>query len=861
VQRVPSSKIAVPELPPGFTPRPELLAYLDRAEPHQLVAVIAPPGYGKTLLLADWVRRSGPPTAWVSVDHDDVTPRLWSAILTALAALPVVPVDSLLHRLAHSGSDSVRRDLVEDLIAALDELGTVVRLILDDVHDITARELLGDLSRLVQHRPATLRLILSSRTDPPIALPRLRLKGELHELRADRLRFSADDAATLMRSAGLRLTSYEIERLHSRTEGWVAGLRLATIALRHTSDTGTFIAQFSGDERSVADYLTSEVLSRLPTRKLDFLRATSVCARMPAGLAVALTERPDAAKILDDLGRETALVERTGTADYRIHSLLRTYLEASLLRHSPALHHNLNGVAARWWTDEPAHALRHAERAGDRELIIELLHRMAIPLLLRGQAQPVRRGLDAVGPTGRSTNPWLALISALVHIDERDLPAAAADLHRARHLWPDGGEPELDLLRASVEILGPGLGLLDVDDTYRPIQDQLNAPELEALWAMSRGVAVLGPGHEHDFDLASQHLDQAVRLARTHDFGYLEVQALSVIATLAGERADHRGMVRAASEAISAASRLGRHPSAWTSGASAMLAYADLLAGDTGSARTRAQQALDTVDALPAKTPFALRAVLGCARADAGDSPGGLADMRSARAEAGDLICPQGLQAAMALLEHRTALLLGNPSAADDVREWLERRVGRAAEVLVMEAWTAAASGRYEAARAVVIPITTDSAPLLLQHTSIEVLLINAEAKLRADDITAGIADLDAALTMGETIGILRPFAYAGQRTRDQLPGRPAARGSGQFAKQLAAVCAAISAQPVTLLSAAETAVLALLPSLLNANQIAAELVISVNTVKTHIRSIYGKLGASTRREAVLRARERGLLP
>jgi LuxR family transcriptional regulator, maltose regulon positive regulatory protein len=114
---------------------------------------------------------------------------------------------------------------------------------------------------------------------------------------------------------------------------------------------------------------------------------------------------------------------------------------------------------------------------------------------------------------------------------------------------------------------------------------------------------------------------------------------------------------------------------------------------------------------------------------------------------------------------------------------------------------------------------------------------------------------------MGETIGILRPFAYAGQRTRDQLPGRPAARGSGQFAKQLAAVCAAISAQPVTLLSAAETAVLALLPSLLNANQIAAELVISVNTVKTHIRSIYGKLGASTRREAVLRARERGLLP
>ena len=449
-------------------------------------------------------------------------------------------------------------------------------------------------------------------------------------------------------------------------------------------------------------------------------------------------------------------------------------------------------MAARWWTDEPAHALRHAERAGDRELIIELLRRMAIPLLLRGQAQPVRRGLDAVGPTGRSTNPWLALISALVHIDERDLPAAAADLHLARHLWPDGGEPELDLLRASVEILGPGLGLLDIDDTYRPIQDQLNAPELEALWAMSRGVAVLGPGHEHDFDLARQHLDQAVRLARTHDFGYLEVQALSVIATLAGERADHRGMVRAASEAISAAARLGRHPSAWTSGASAMLAYSDLLAGDTGSARTRAQQ-----PSTP-RTHYQRRRPSHCVRcwvapgSDEGQ-PG------RARGHA-----QRPYRGGRPDLSTRTAGSDGSPGTPHRAPARQPERGRRRPRMAGAQGRSRGRSarpgsldgrgvGRYEAARAVVIPITTDSAPLLLQHTSIEVLLINAEAKLRADDITAGIADLDAALTMGETIGILRPFAYAGQRTRDQLPGRPAARGSGQFAKQLAAVCAAIS--------------------------------------------------------------------
>jgi LuxR family maltose regulon positive regulatory protein len=252
---------------------------------------------------------------------------------------------------------------------------------------------------------------------------------------------------------------------------------------------------------------------------------------------------------------------------------------------------------------------------------------------------------------------------------------------------------------------------------------------------------------------------------------------------------------------------------------------------------------------------------MGCARADEGDSPGGLAEMHDARTDAGDLRYPLGILAAMALLEHRTALLLGNPAAADDVRVWLERRVGRAAEVLVLEAWTAMAAGRLEMARAAVTPISSDTVPVLLQHTWIEVLLIKAEAELHADNVTAGLADLDAALLMGEAVDVLRPFAHAGPHTRDQLAGRPAARGSGPFAKKLAAACAAISANPATPLSAAETAVLALLPSLLNANQIAAELVISVNTVKTHIRSIYGKLGASTRRDAVLRAQERGLLP
>ena len=187
--------------------------------------------------------------------------------------------------------------------------------------------------------------------------------------------------------------------------------------------------------------------------------------------------------------------------------------------------------------------MRHAERAGDRSLIAELfLRAVAIALLLSGEARPVRRSLDAVGPARRSADPWLALISALTHIDAaRSTRCGGGSAAGPAYLAGSAGSRDSTMLRASVELLGPGLGFCSTSTTtYRPIQDQLNAPELEALLSLSRGVAVWDPGgRAHDHDLAHRHLEQAVALARTHDFGYLEVVALSVIATLAGERADH----------------------------------------------------------------------------------------------------------------------------------------------------------------------------------------------------------------------------------------------------------------------------------------------------------------------------------
>ena len=860
--RVPRSKIAVPVVPSGSSSRPELLNKLEQAKPEHLLLLSAPAGYGKTLLLADWVGRDGRPTAWVSLDREDDAPRLWSAIVSAIAALPLTPPNGSL-LLAGQNAHVTPGDLIDHLVELIEAVNAPLRLILDDVHKLTAGEPLRDLARLVRHRPANLHLVLSSRADPPFSLWRLRLEGRLRELRADQLRFSCDEAEELLRAAGLDLTRKQAARLHARTEGWAAGLRLAALALRRIDDPEAFIEEFSGDERSMADYLTAELLSGLPVDALDLLRSVSTCTRLSPGLAVTLSTREDAAKLLDELARETGLLERQVSGTYRMHSLLRTYLVANLRRHRPALHRRLHITAARWWSEagDPEHALLHAERSGDKALIGDFLRRTGVVLLLNGEFGPVRRALDTVGPAVRASDPWLALIAALTHLDERALPAAAAGLRQARGPAPGGEEPGLATLRDSAKLLGRCVGLVDSDGVTMSAPPDPRTPDLDALLSASRGTAELALGGGGDLALARRELDRAVTLARTHGFGFLEVQALCTIALLAASEGDYPGMVRAAEDAIRTSSRCGRHPSAWTARAFAVLAYADLLAGDPTSARRRAANALDrTSDAIPPETLYALRVVHGAALADEGDRTAGLNEMQAARTRGSGMLWPAPVPAALAVLEHRVALLHGNPAAAAEALAWLERRTGRIGEILVAEAGAELVAGRHQAARNCVEPLMSGSVQALLPHTIIEVLLIVTEVSLRNGDLSAGTATLDRALALGEAAGIVRPFVLAGSRTRDVLAGRPATRGSGTFATRFKAARKAVSGDASALLSERELVVLALLPSLLSASEIAAELTVSVNTVKSHIRSIYTKLGASSRRAAVQRAHERGLL-
>jgi len=439
---VPHEKITVPPLSREFVVRPALRADLDAADPADVALVCAPAGYGKTLLLADWAHTStAVDIAWVGLDRDDNDlKRLWASVIAAVAACPSVPADSRLHGPWAWPRAGVQPEFLAELGVALQRLPRPIRLILDDVHELVDPDALHGLQILTRNRPAGVQLVLSSRLDPPLALPRLRRAGRLWELRADRMCFSPAEATTLLARSGLHLTPGQLTVLHQRTGGWATGLRLAALAMAHAADRDGFLTQFSGDERPVADYLVGEIISRLPVELRQFLPVISISDPLPCGLAAALSGREDAASMLDRLEHQTSLVSTTGPrrGAYRISKLLRTYLLADLHSDGPRRVAALHATAARWWADQgsPIRARDHAARSGDTALLSDLLHRFAVPLILNGDHRPLRGALSGLGPDAAAADPWPARTSALHDVEVGELPTPRGELRDARKPWP-----------------------------------------------------------------------------------------------------------------------------------------------------------------------------------------------------------------------------------------------------------------------------------------------------------------------------------------------------------------------------------------------------------------------------------------
>src|SRR5689334_22091088 len=578
--------------PGGVVSRPGLFDRL--AASARVTVVSALPGSGKTVLLRSWLSEAGlgDSAAWVPVGPGERDPqRFWLSVLDALRR---TSAGSALVRAVTAAPDLDGWAIVERLLKDLAPLADRTWLVLDDVHELKSDEAQRQLELLVMRAPDTLRFVLATRHDLRLGLHRLRLEGELTELRAADLRFSVAEARELLAAAGVELPGPALGMLHERTEGWAAGLRLAALSLAGHEDPERFAAEFSGSERTVAEYLLAEVLERQGEQVRRLLLRTSVLDRVSAELADALTGGSGAERILQDLEAANAFVVALDPARswFRYHRLFAGLLQLELRSTAPGEVTGLHAAAAGWFAGHgfAVEAVRHAQAARDRDLAARLLADHWPGLYLGGQAATVHELLAGFPAEARAADAELAALAAADELAQGSLEEAG----RYLTLAAQGPVSVPAGRRGRAQVLLGVVGLLlarqrgdpaAVAEEARRLQAAAEAPgaarpglgeDLRALALINLGIAEYGTAR---FEVALQHLEDGVALARRIGRPYLEFTGLAYQAAIEM----FRSFTRAAERGRRAVELAERH--GWTDDPAAGIAYVWLAAALVSQAR------------------------------------------------------------------------------------------------------------------------------------------------------------------------------------------------------------------------------------------------------------------------------------
>jgi LuxR family maltose regulon positive regulatory protein len=750
--------------------------------------------------------------------------------------------------------------------AALDQLRKPLLLVLDDFHLVRSREVAADLDWLVDRDEGALRVVLVTRSDPPLRLERLRMSGRMCELRAADLAFTREEAEELL--SGLELSGDDVEALWRRTEGWVGGLRLAQLSMELSPDPHAFVEGFAGDDRAVSDYLMSEVVEQQPEETLDFMLRTCVVSELTGDLADALTESHDGEHTLRGLEREIGLVTATDSHGhwYRYHPLLLEVLRAESRRRLPELQPELCRRAARWHADRGSalEAMRHAVAAGDWELAADLAGERWIVLLTRGCGPELLKLCEQIPPDVVRADAELALALAGLRLEAGDEAGATELLAQAHRLAP--GLPERRARRFAVSSAATATYLRDEGDAAveaallalheGPARDL--AVEVRALTLANLGIAELWSGAG---DAAGEHLEQAAGLALESGNDFLLFLAGGYAAAADAQAGRLQAAAARADLSIELAERCG-----WTGVPHAAVAYlvraaVHLWRGELDEARGSTDRA---VAAVAGSSDAMLGAGVSLMRAELlsleGDPLSALDLVRGATAHEPS---SRLLRVAASLLEADLRLALGEPDRARRVLSGLDpfdAAVGMARLEL--------AEGEPAAAAATLAAYLSDEHEPLLPFARVEASVLEAIAQDALRDETAALAALERALDMAEPRGcamvlvrygaplrsLLRRLLAAGTRHR-ALADELLALLTRDTAPELAATAPLL--EP---LSERELTVLRYLPTMLSNAEIAAEMYVSVNTVKTHLKHVYRKLDVTDRRDCVRRGRELRLL-
>ncbi len=913
-----SDKLRVPIPSVPLLHRQRVTDLIQRATASRVTVVSAPTGAGKTVACAIWAgeaeQRAADDIAWVSLDPGDrQRAGFWASVSGALGALPGAA--DVVRRLPEPTDQSFSLRLAE----TSRQLPAPVTIVIDDLQELADSPALADLDLLVRHGSANLRLVLAGRHLGGLSVARLRVGGELAEIGTSDLACTLDEARQFFSLIGVDLQPEQLDELLSRTQGWITGLRLAAMRDGQGQAAGA-PWRIRGDEPHVADYLRDEVIATLPADHRDFLLRTCVADRISGDLADTLTAGTDGTAVLDQLCRENVMIGPTAknagpaevptpaSVEYRYHPLLLDLLRDQLRRDLPAALPALAGRAGRWYANrgEHADALRHAAQAGDWDFAALVLASAGPELLLAGPAAalepvlatfPASRYADDAAVAGSLAAAGLRtgdISATAVHLDNANaaLGQCPASVRPLVSTWllalrlmhaATRGEPDDDLIDEGTSAAGQAALMICGSAEHQAFGLLWNAIGVAALSrlrvadardALARACKHLRGGARTEF------LTSAVGWSAVGEAMYGDLLAASeLIAELSDQTDDTTGTI----------GTTGTVDPTWQRLADLASAYLHLAKDETASARrlvdrcepdghgrdrdslvigslatvARARIALCEGDQVTARR-LATKLRYQGMNPVGGPGRGTDAAQRRGRIPAAVYSGPAGIDSALAMLDADIALGEGNVTGA---RLALARATGDAngdrADLLLGSAKVSLAEGDSKTALATAENCLVGTATQVTLRDQVSALVTAAVAHRRLGQSDQAADQLGYALALAEPHGLYRPFLDGGSAARSALTVliRPANHGAAVAARILQRFDTRPARQPDAVpLTGSELAVLRFLPSHMTNQEIAESLFLSINTVKTHLRSVYRKLGVTTRRQAISTAGRLGLL-
>ncbi len=874
-----ATKLFAPSPPPNAVFRPRLCERLSEGLHRKLTLISAPAGFGKTTLVSEWIARRDRPAAWLSLDEGDADPTRF--LKYVIAAVQTVAPDAgaglsgALTSPQPPSAESILTAMINDLATGSEDL----LLVLDDYHVVNAKPIDDTLTFLLEHLPSQMHVVITTREDPPIPLPRLRATGQLTELRAVDLRFTPTEAAAFLNhTMGLSLSTDDVAALDSRTEGWIAGLQLAAISLQGDEDATSFIESFSGNHRFVLDYLLEEVLQRQPEHVQSFLLRTAILDRMCGSLcdAVVPDTAPSGQEVLEYLEHANLFI---GPLDherrwYRYHPLFAELLRQRLHQSaSPAGCIDVSQLhlrASEWCADQnlEIEAFRHAVAANDVARAERLIHGKGVPLYVRGGAAPVLNWLESLPTTIMDARPqlWVMFATALAIVGritqvEPKLQAAEAAM---QSVVVDDESRNLVRRIADLRTLTALLAAdpVQVDTVIAQLHRALEQQQADHQPGGAATLWKLGLAYQVQGDRSAARLAQTEAISSSEATGNTHVSILAT--TSLGYMHELDGQLHLASESYRHVLQLVGDPpgpvacEAYVGLARICYEWNDLdLAEEHGLLSVRLARQLEIVSFVSSEL-FLAR--LHIARGDTTNALAMLAQTeqdareRHFRSRVPEIAALQALasiregnlEAAAHLVEThellmgqaRVHLARGEPSSALAVLERFRRQVeakGWADEllrVLVLQVVAHDAHGEHEVARRLLDDALAQAEAEGFIRTFVD------EGALMAKLMSAANA---AGIKPGYTGRLLAAFATEGQKSK------------------LEPQTVTASQQRVEPLSPRELEVLQLVAQGLSNKEISDRLFVALATVKGHNRVTFSKLQVQRRTEAVARARELGL--